>query len=579
MISRFADGSFLRRAALVLVLSLSICCIPIYHNKAVPKETSPGQALEIVALQLRSGEKLTFPKKEPALVGGDKVYITGPRDKLAEVPASNIKTVLRSPNWDAVETTDGGCYVGHIPPLVLAKPDPGAKFAGVPCTRTLPLKEVDLVWARKVNWGATVGVNFVAYAVVIVGISALVYYSQPKEEQSCPLIYSFNGEEYILDAEPYGGAVCRGLERLEWVGLDNLKPVDGRYRLLMTNKRDETDRTDELRLVVADHAPDLFVVPDTSGRMRTFRSPRAPLSAVDALTGRDILSLISEADDRFWVGRIEGKDPRNDRDLKDEIIVEFAKPAGAKKAKLLADLCNTDWGVGAAEQLLAARGRTLPAWLAEVDARGPAYWSALSWFVREEMFNLQVRVETPSGWTSRALLQGSGPVIAKSKAYELDLAAVPGERVRIKLTPASGFWLIDRLALDFSEDEPVQVTEVAPEAAVDEGGRDVSAELASTDGRYFVMGADGGRAEVRFEVPAMAPALARTIFIKARGYYDLPVDTTADPDPEIVGKFGSPGESLRYVLMRHPAIAAGGGARSGRTGTKAAGAEGASGRR
>ena len=553
-------------AALVLALALCASCIHIYHKVAVQGSALPGQTLEIVGLQTKSGEKLTFPASCPSLVYGDRVLVSNSRSSrmAVKLPSEKVKSIVEEEKTvegekiGVVETTDGWFYRGE-----LRREATSVSVIGRGYQRVIPLSDIDLVWVRKVDKFASGAVTFVVWVGIpaaVIGIAAATY--EPQPTGSCPMIYSFNGEEHVLDAEPYGGAICRGLERVEWVGLDNLRAVDGRYRLLMTNDLDETDRTDELKLVVADHAPGVTVVPDPTGRMRTFSALRPPLSAVEARTGRDIRPLIAERDQRFWLSRMEGKDPRRDVDLKDELVLEFAKPAGASKAKLLASVWNTTWGVGEAELLLRARGRTLPSWLAEIDARGPAYWSVLGWFAREEMFNLQVRVETPAGWATRALLQGSGAVIAKDKAYELDLRDIPGDRVRIELTPASGFWMIDYLALDFSEDVPVRVTEVPPAAAVDRSGRSVVAELASADGRYQVLAGRGDRTEVVFPAPAQDPALARTIFVKARGYYDLPVDMLSDPDAEVVAKFAVPGESLRYVLMHHPAIAAAGPASS-----------------
>jgi hypothetical protein len=554
-------------AALVLALGLCMSCIPLYHQKKIQALGLSGRTMEIVALQTKSGEKLTFSTSWPSLVLGDRILISNPTSRMSvDLPPEKVKSVVDEQKTAdgrhiaVVESTDGWVYRG-----IIRRDGSSVYVNGLGYQRVIPLSDVDLVWVRKFDWLASMGVTFLAEVAVTAGLLVLF-------PPSCPMVYSFNGEEYVPDAEPYGGAICRGLERVEWVGLDNLKPVNGRYRLRMANDLDETDRTDELKLVVADHAPGVTVVPDTTGRMRTFSAPRPPLTAVDAKTGRDILPLVSERDQRFWLSRMEGKDPRRDADLKDDLVLEFAKPAGVPKAKLLANVWNTAWGVGAAELLLQARGRTLPSWLAEIDARGPAYWSIMTWFVREEMFNLQVRVETPSGWTTKALLQGSGAAIAKDKAYELDLRDVPGDRVRIALTPASGFWMIDYLALDFSEDVPVRVTELAPVSAVDQSGRSVSAELASADGNYQVLAAKRDRAEVVFIAPPQDPSLERAVFVKARGYYDVPTGTLSEPNVEVVRKFDVPGESLRYVLMHHPAIAAGGPASAAGKNGSAAGA-------
>ncbi len=548
----------LTRASAILALALCVSCIPLYRKKPVQASSVSGRTSRIMALQMKTGEKITFSGDRTAIVYHDRILITEPNVRTTlKISAAELKSITdigAADNGDRiylVESTTGKTMRGTV-----IRDATSVTVNGSAYEKPIPLSDVELVWVRKFNWLASMGATFAAEAAVVGGLLLLF-------PPSCPMVYSFDGEAYVPDAEPYGGAICRGLERVEWVGLDNLKAVDGRYRMRLANDLDEADHTDELKLVVVDHPRDVDVVPDTAGRIRTFADPVPPLAAAESRSGRDILSLVSQRDERFWVSRMEGRDPRDDRDLKDELILEFAKPAGARRAKLLADVWNTSWGVGAAEVFLAARGRDLDLWLAEIDARGPAFWSIQRWFVREEMFNLQVRVETPEGWKSKALLQGSGAVIAKDKAYEIDLADVPGDRVRIKLTPASGFWMIDRLALDFSDDVAVRVTELSPVSAVDASGRSVKAELTAADGKYQTLARKGDLVDVEFAAPPADPSLSRTLFIKARGYYDIPIDKSAEPDLEVLRKFDLPGESLRYILMQHP-VFAGGAATAGR---------------
>ena len=548
----------------LFILSFNTC---VLREKVVmgPDKLAGARpvALRVVGVQKKTGEILKFSRQSGATVAGDNIFIPEPGGASpVDLAKGEIKDWMKNDRGKLthVEMKDGRVFQvrGH------KEKAEGPIVRGALALSPIPLSEVDLVWVSRTDKLASGVATALASAgiaaVVLVAAVGIAFLIDPPQS-SCPFVYSFDGEQYVLDAEPSGASVCRGLERTEWIGLDNLKPVDGRYKLRLANELDETDHTDEFKLVVVDHPKGVAVVADSQGQMKTMSRIVPPAKATDR-DGRDILSVIGKKDGAFWFSRLEGLDPENDEELKDELILEFPKPAGALKAKLVANAWNTGWGTRAAHTFLEARGNELGSWYEAVDAKGPAYFSTLTWFAREEMFNLRVRVETPSGWINRALLYGSGSAIAKDKAYDLDLHDVPGDTVRVKLTPAAGFWMIDHLGLDFSEDVTVRVTELAPSLAKDSSGRDVREELASGDGRYYVMPGAGHYAELEFAAPPQDPALARTIFVKAEGYYDIHLNARGEPRKDILRLLEVPGESIRFVLRQHPAV---GGARSEKT--------------
>jgi hypothetical protein len=370
----------------------------------------------------------------------------------------------------------------------------------------------------------------------------------PVTYESCPLLYSFDGSRYVLEAEPYGGAVSAGLARTEWIPLDLPAAVGGEYRLRMTNELSETEHVDEIKLLAVDHLPGLDVIPDASGRLHTVSAPQPPISAMDD-RGHDVLEALAGLDGRFWEAAFDPGAPVPDKGgLRRSLTLELPKPAGAASIKLIAEAWTTKEGSLAAKEYLELMGPGLDAFFAEVDARGPALFKLLAWYAREELYLLKAWVETPAGWSPRAVIYGGGPFAAKPKAYVLDVHDVPGDIVRVRLEPPAGFWRFDGFAVDASEDQPLEVREIAPFSAKDAEGRGFEAELAAADGLKLVMPAGHPAVDLRFAVPALRPGLARSLVLKAGGWYAPHFSRAGEPRPELFERIlTEPGAALRLT--------------------------------
>jgi hypothetical protein len=106
----------------------------------------------------------------------------------------------------------------------------------------MPADSVQRWWLRQANTAGTVGLVVLTVGVVVLIVAAATYDPEPTSYggESCPFVYSWNGSEYAFDAEPFGGAITRGLERDDYSVLPSLRSDGGRFRLLMINQMAET---------------------------------------------------------------------------------------------------------------------------------------------------------------------------------------------------------------------------------------------------------------------------------------------------------------------------------------------------
>lgn len=402
----------------------------------------------------------------------------------------------------------------------------------------IPLSSVTRISVMREDAGKSVLV-----AIGVIGIAvALLIAIAALTKQSCPFVYSFDGRKYVFDGEPYGGAICEGMKRTDWAHLGYLRPVEGKYRLLLTNEVDETQFTDEFKLWLVDHRSDAEVCLDAYGTVYLVGERVQPLQ-VYGNKGENLRPLLGENDKLFWESDMDSRTPGNPGNLRDSLRLMFRKPANAQSAKLLVSGGTTLWGSQMLKRMTEIRGEKIPQWYDEMKT--PAAKHMLDrWNLREELYHLLVRIRVGDEWQVRGEILGCGPFVTEERIVPLDLRGIEGDRVEILLTPAVGFWQLNSFACDFSMDPAPAVQEIVADSIIGDEGEDLRDVLSATDGRYYVAPRNGQRAELTFSAPPTKPGMKRTVYAKASGYYEMRMNAS-----------GAPREDVMYRLAVEPGFA------------------------
>ncbi|MCK4824569.1 hypothetical protein KA005_52945 [bacterium] len=444
------------------------------------------------------------------------------RQQLDEKPEYRIHKVVTMDN-EVYEFTDGGQFIDNMV-IGYITDDEFVK---------IPIEQVRTIYIRNRQGG--IGCFAVAALVgVIVGMIALNRSLESALSSSCPFIYSFDGTQYVLDGEPYGGAVCQGLQRTDFCRLDNLQPVDGEYRVLLANELNEIQYTDEFRLLIVDHSKDVVVYQDANGLFYTIGDIQKPLHIIDA-DGNDQYQLLSAEDYLLWDAGINNTELKTSSSLRDTLFITFPRPHHETKAKLIVNGCNTIWGSYMLKQMVSLYGNQVKTWYEEMLT--PTWQQFIEeWNDQVELYQLQVYVQEDSGWMHRGEIMGGGPIVSETRVVPIDLTNVQGDTVIIRVTPPLGFWQFNMFAIDYSEDAPIEIQEVSPKAMTAHDGTDICDILESSDSDYYIMPETGQQALLVFSAPELQPDVERTIFAKVSGYYDLKIDTDEPPQYEKISR-------------------------------------------
>jgi len=349
---------------------------------------------------------------------------------------------------------------------------------------------------------------------------------------SCPFVFSFDGADYRFESETFAGAVCRGMERANLEPLEYLRPVDGEYHLSLANQLQESEHVNEISLMAVDHPPGSRIVPECNGNVHTLRS-RIPPSSATSYSGADILSLVSDVDDKMWGSDFQGADMDIARGLRDGIICEFDRPGDSATAKLLLETKNTNLGYFAFEKLFSLEGPNRLTWYHQLNEDMAERKKLVDWIMREG--TLQVFLMVEDKWVLQSALPPVGLRAMEERVVVIDLTHCRGDKIKIKLDCATDLWNIDALAIDYSRDEPITITRAELQEAITQNGNDVASLISKPDSSYYRM-LPGDYALLTYNEVPPSPGASRTYLLKTQGYYYAWTKSGETDDSELVQK-------------------------------------------
>lgn len=455
--------------------------------------------------------------------------LRGPREQIVEVVY---------PDGTSIVFDKSGGHYDPIEEMIVGTTDRGFLWVVIPLDDVLyiKVKRVDPVKTML----ATVGVLAIAAAVGLIIVAAT--------KESCPFVYSYDGQQFVFDAEPLGGAICKGLQRTEMSRLEHLRAVDGQYRLMLRNEVEETQYLDEMKLAIVDHSPAINVIADWQGKLHFTSHPVAPSSAVDE-NGVDLSTFVTASDGTYWQTKLPQSESLNLEDARHQLTFEFPKPADATKARLLVNAGTALWGSNMIREMLQMRGDGVDAWYQGVNEQGPQLTELHRFNLQEELYFQRLWVQRGDEWVERGLISGGGPLIAEDRIVDLDVSDVPGETLKIRLNPPRGFWTLDYIAVEYETHDAPLVMEVPISVGRDQTGADVTDLLAKPDERYYVMEQVGNWAAVEFRVPPPLEETQRSVFLKTTGYYEIQIDKTRPEEKELISRMlTTPGAIVSYAM-------------------------------
>jgi hypothetical protein len=352
-------------------------------------------------------------------------------------------------------------------------------------------------------------------------------------KSSCPFVSAFDGENFSLQGEIFGGAIYPQLSRKDYLPLKMAPMPDGSFQIKISNELKEEQFTDFVRLWKINHETGTKIYVDEFGNLMSVQNPKAPVEAL--LNGNDVLTDILKPDDLKMTCMNDSSRP----DGRNILVLRFQKPIEAEKGKLVLKIKNSYWLDLLYGELIKGLGTYYAAYKNEQKKKSA---EELKKWVHEQMIPLEIAIHTNKGIKKISSLSTVGPLAFRETAIEIDLSDITSNEVYLILSSGFMFWEIDYVAMDYNADKHFSVEKLEPQSAFDETGKDILSLIINDDGLYLSQPQIGNVASIAFKNPSTSNNnMLHSYILETKGYYEHIRDFKGKPDFKFLKQFQNPG--------------------------------------
>jgi len=333
---------------------------------------------------------------------------------------------------------------------------------------------------------------------------------------SCPFVYSWDGEKWYFDHEAFPFAVTKSLETTSYEKLEHLKPIDNKLKLQLRERLVEYSYTNFMDIYSVDHPNENSeIMIDLKGNPHTIQNKIKPIKCYSK-DGRNCIYDIKDFDNEYYKSDLT-QDTTNPENYFDWIEMEFEKPKNANKIKIGTTLMKSYAMTWSWQHFIDNVGKNnFP--LMEKVSNLPVIKSIWKNAFHNKI-RLKVEIWNGTEWRQVGTIESGRERWTNFLIYT-DISNIKTNTLKIRFRATSGFYEINHVFVDYSEDEPMIINKLNMISAIKNNEEDVKENLLINDKKYVELtDITNDLIDLEYENSPKIDNWKKEYFVKIGGYY------------------------------------------------------------